>query len=115
MSPIGGEKASGWMHTVVSSVFGRQFSNMLARVASFMRLLMSEMAASIAGETNFLSDGGGLAQREGERKTRRMTSRGNERAAVIVPAVRFVLEVRQGFFDRGADASKDGAGKVSRA
>lgn len=114
MSPIGGEKASGWMHTVVSSVFGRQFSNMLARVASFMRLLMSEMAASIARETNFLSDGGGLAQREGERKTRRMT-RENERAAVIVPAVRLVLEVRQGFFDRGADASKDGAGKVSRA
>ena len=56
----------------MSSVFGRQFSNMLAKVGSFMRFLMSEMAASIAGETNFLSEGGGLAPRDERTKKRRI-------------------------------------------
>jgi hypothetical protein len=48
------------VHTVVSSVFGKQFSNMAAKIGSFMRLLMSATASSIAGDTNFLCDGGGL-------------------------------------------------------
>ena len=57
-----------------------------------MRFLISKMAASIAGETNFLSDGGGLAlQREGDRKTRSTSSRGNEMARIIL-AVHLVLE-----------------------
>ena len=49
---------------MVSSVFGKQFSNMAARTGSFMRLLTSKIVASITGETNFLCDGGGLAHEE---------------------------------------------------
>jgi hypothetical protein len=60
------------VQTVVSSVFGRQFSNMAARLGSFIRFLISEMAASIAGETNFLSEGGGLAPRDERTKKRRI-------------------------------------------
>jgi hypothetical protein len=57
------------MQTVVSSVFGKQFSNMAAKIGSFMRLLMSAMAPSIAGETNFLWEGGGLEQRQNGAKS----------------------------------------------
>ena len=65
-------RCSSKVQTVVSSVFGRQFSNMAARLGSFIRFLISEMAASIAGETNFLSEGGGLAPRDERTKKRRI-------------------------------------------
>jgi hypothetical protein len=68
--------------TVVSSVFGRQFSKMAANTGSFMRLLMSEMIASIAGETNFLSDGGGLAHEE-DSKTKNSKAAGNKLFGIV--------------------------------
>ena len=67
---------------MVSSVFGRQFSNMAARTGSFMRLLTSKIVASITGETIFLCYGGGLAQEEAS-KTRIRKARVGKLIALV--------------------------------
>jgi hypothetical protein len=63
---------------------------MAAKIGSFMRLLMSTMASSIAGETNFRCDGGGLEHIEVVKSSSsKKTWRGG--IAIDVPSSRLLL------------------------
>jgi hypothetical protein len=73
---------------------------MAAKTGSFMRLLILRMASSIAGETNFLCDGGGLEHIEVVKSSSSKKKWRGGISAIDAPSSQLLLTICTNFFSR---------------